>query len=220
MHLITGGSSGIGAALVAVLHGRGDEVMLVVRSEERAAEVAARWPGIQTLVADLGQPLPALDLPARIDALVHCAGFVDVGPLAEGADVEQQVRVNLLSPAELTRRCLPALRAAEGTVVFVNSTSGLQANPGWAGYAASKFGLRGFADALRAEEAGHGVRVSSVFPSRTATPMQERVHDFEGRDYRASDWMSASTLAQAIVGVIDLPKDAVATDLTLRTHQP
>lgn len=219
-HLVTGGASGIGAALVDRLHGRSDEVLLLVRSPERADEVAARWPGVRTLVADLGEPLAELDLPGELDSLVHSAGVVDVGHLADGADVERQVRVNLLAPAELTRRCLPALRAARGTVVFVNSTSGLQANPGWAGYNASKFGLRGFADALRAEEAPYGVRVSTVFPSRTASPMQEKVHAFEGKEYDASRWMSPETVAGAILGVLDLPADAIATDLTLRTHQP
>lgn len=218
IHLVTGGASGIGAALVDRLRERGDDVVLLVRSEERATEVAERWPGVRTLVADLGEPLPELDLPGELDSVVHSAGTVDVGPIADGTDVERQVRVNLLAPAELTRRCLPALRAARGTVVFVNSTSGLQANPGWAGYAASKFGLRGFADALRAEEAPHGVRVCSVFPSRTASPMQEQVHTFEGKEYDASQWMSAATVAGAILNVLDLPVDAIATDLTLRTH--
>ena len=74
------------------------------------------------------------------------------------------------------------------------------------------------ADALRVEEVSYGVRVASVFPSRTATPMQELVHEREGRDYDAGDWMSPETVAQAVVGVIDLPRDATTTDLTLRTH--
>lgn len=217
-HLVTGGGSGIGAALVDLLHGRGDELVLLARSPERAREMEQRWPGVTTLVADLASPLPDLDLPERLDSLVHSAGVVEVGAIADGTDVERQVRTNLLSPAELTRQALPALRAGRGTIVFVNSTSGLQANAGWAGYAASKFGLRGFADALRAEEAPHGVRVSSVFPSRTATPMQEQVHAFEGRAYAAADWMSAESVAGAVLGVIDLPADAVATDLTLRTR--
>ncbi len=85
----------------------------------------------------------------------------------------------------LTQALLPALRAAHGTVVFVNSGAGLSANAHWAGYAASKFGLRALADALRAEEAEHGVRVSTVYPGRTATPMQQKVHEQEGRAYDA-----------------------------------
>ena len=84
----------------------------------------------------------------------------------------------------LTRVCLPALRAARGTVVFVNSGAGLVAHPQWSAYAASKHGLRALADALRAEEQEHGVRVTTVFPGRTATPMQQRVHEQEGKDVR------------------------------------
>jgi len=221
VHLVTGAGSGIGRALADLLHDRGDELVLLARSEERAAELAGRYDGASTLVADLAAPLPDLDLPDRLDSVVHCAGVVEVAPVADsGPDVvEQQVRVNLLAPAELTRRCLPALRAARGLVLFVNSTSGLTANPGWAGYNASKFGLRGFADALRAEEAPYGVRVTSAFPSRTATPMQELVHDREGKDYDPGAWMSPETVARALVGVVDLPRDATMTDLTLRTHR-
>lgn len=220
VHLLTGASSGIGRSLADLLHDRGDQLVLVARSEERAADLAERYAGAATLVADLAEPLPDLALPDRLDTVVHCAGVVDVAHVgdADPGAVEAQVRVNLLAPAELTRRCLPALRAARGLVVFVNSTSGLVANPGWAGYAASKFGLRGYADALRAEEAPYGVRVTSVFPSRTATPMQELVHDREGKDYDAGDWMSPETVARAVVGVVDLPRDATTTDLTLRTH--
>lgn len=220
VHLLTGAGSGIGRSLADLLHERGDELVLVARSQERAAELAERYAGAATLVADLAEPLPDLALPDRLDTVVHCAGVVDVAHVgdADPGAVEAQVRVNLLAPAELTRRCLPALRAARGLVVFVNSTSGLVANPGWAGYAASKFGLRGYADALRAEEASYGVRVTSVFPSRTATPMQELVHEREGKDYDAGDWMSPETVARAVVGVVDLPRDATTTDLTLRTH--
>jgi short-subunit dehydrogenase len=220
VHLVTGAGSGIGRALADLLHGRGDELVLLARSEERAAELVERYAGASTLVADLAAPLPDLAVPERLDTVLHCAGVVDVAAVADADPdaVEEQVRVNLLAPAELTRRCLPALRAARGLAVFVNSTSGLAANPGWAGYAASKFGLRGYADALRAEEAPYGVRVTSVFPSRTATPMQELVHDREGKEYDAGDWMSPETVAQAVVGVLDLPRDATTTDLTLRTH--
>lgn len=219
-HLITGAGSGIGEALADLLHQRGDELVLLARSERRADDLTVRYSGATVIVADLAQPLGDLELPDRLDSVVHSAGVVELGPVTEVSStaIEDQVRVNLLAPAELTRLALPALRAARGLVLFVNSTSGLQANAGWTGYAASKFGLRGFADALRAEETGHGVRVASVFPSRTATTMQERVHAAEGKEYAAGDFMSPQTVARAMLGVIDLPRDAVVTDLTVRTH--
>ena len=129
---------------------------------------------------------------------------------------EQQLAVNLVAPAELTRLLLPVLRVSRGQVVFVNSGAGLHAHAGWAAYAASKHGLKALADALRAEEAEHGVRVTSVFPGRTATPMQERVHQQEGREYDAARFISADAVATTILTALDLPRDAQLTDLTVR----
>ena len=97
--------------------------------------------------------------------------------------------------------------------MFVNSSAGLTASAEWSAYAASKHGLRAFADALREEEADHGVRVTSVYPGRTATPMQEKVHEQEGRDYDASRWATAETVADTILHVLDLPADATIPDV-------
>jgi short-subunit dehydrogenase len=124
--------------------------------------------------------------------------------------------VNLLAPAELTRLCLPALRVAGGQVVFVNSGSGLRANPDWSAYAASKHGLRALADSLRAEEKGAGVRVTSVYPGRTATTMQEKVHAQEGKAYDPEDWIRPESVATAVLSAMDLPRDAEMTDVTVR----
>jgi short-subunit dehydrogenase len=218
-HLVTGAGSGIGAALVDLLHARGDELVLVARSEERAAELARRWSGASTLVADLAEAtaLDGLTLPDALDSVVHAAGTVELGAVAE-LTTEQwrsQLDVNVLAPAVLTRLALPALRSAGGTVVFVNSGAGLRANPEWAAYAASKHGLRALADSLRAEEKAHGVRVTSIYPGRTATPMQQRVHDQEGKAYDADDWIRPETVAAAILHALDLPRDATIPDLTV-----
>ncbi|HET7196880.1 MAG TPA: SDR family oxidoreductase [Nocardioides sp.] len=223
-HLITGAGSGIGEAVARTLRDRGDRLLLLSRSGERAAQLAAEFPDAETIVADLADPagleqvLTRADLPDRLDSLLHVAGAVELSAVAAlpVGQLREQLDVNLVAPAVLTRACLPALRGAQGTVVFVNSTSGLRANPAWSAYAASKFGLRGFADALRAEEAEHGVRVTSVFPSRTATPMQEKVHDQEGKDYDASDWITPETVADAIVHVLDVPPEATIPELVVK----
>jgi len=214
-HLITGAGSGIGHELALRLRDRGDELVLVVRDPARAAD----FPEATILVADLADPgaIEALDLPDRLDSLVHAAGVVELGSVSEldAAAWTGQVAVNLVGPALLTRVALPALRAAEGTIVMVNSGAGLRANPGWAAYAASKFGLRALADAVRAEERPHGVRVTSVFPGRTATPMQEKVHRQEGKAYDASDWVRAATVVDTIVSVLDLPPDATVPEVSV-----
>jgi len=223
-HLITGAGSGIGAAIADVLHERGDELVLVARSEERAAALTDRYQGAATIVADLADPtsVAELDVPGSLDSLLHVAGVVDLASVGELSlhDLRQQVDVNLVAPVLLTRVCLPALRRAGGLVVFVNSSAGLAASPGWAAYAASKFGLRAVADALRAEELDHGVRVTSVFPSRTATPMQEKVHDQEGRVYDATRWIRPETVADTIRHVLDLDPGATIPEVTVRPVVP
>ncbi len=196
----------------------------MARSDERAADLRAELPGAQTLVADLADPegleqaLATAALPERLDSLVHAAGYVDLRPVAELdlAEWQQQLAVNLTAAALLVRAALPGLRSAGGAVVLVNSGAGLAAHPTWSAYAASKFGLRALADALRAEEGEHGVRVTSVYPGRTATPMQEKVHDQEGKEYDAGDWSTPETVAATILHVLDLPADSVIPDVTVR----
>jgi short-subunit dehydrogenase len=222
VHLLTGAGSGIGAVLAGRLLERGDDLVLIARSTERASALRSELPGATVLVADLADAdaLERLvpELPDRLDSLVHAAGAVDLGSVAELATAvwHEQLAVNLVAPAVLTRVALPAVRAAKGTVVFLNSGAGLVAHPQWSAYAASKHGLRALADSLRAEELEHGVRVTSVYPGRTATPMQEKVHDQEGKEYDAGAWIEPSSVVDAILHVLDLPGDATLTDLTLR----
>lgn len=224
VHLVTGAGSGIGAVVARELHARGDELVLLARNEQRAQDLGREYDGARVVVADLADPsrlegaLAAANLPPRLDSVVHSAGVVDLATVEElsYADVRAQVDVNLVAPMMLTRACLPVLRAARGTVVVVNSGAGLNAHPGWSAYAASKFGARGFADALRAEEAAHGVRVTSVFPGRVATPMQEKVHEQEGADYDPERFVRPETVATAILGVLDLPRDATVPEIQVR----
>lgn len=223
-HVITGAGSGIGAEVARVLHERGDELVLLARSEERARDLSAAYDGARVVVADLAAPatlesaLGRANLPPRLDSLMHIAGVVELNPVVDldHDQIRAHLDVNLAAPMLLTKACLPALRAGRGLVVVVNSTSGITANPTWSAYAASKFGARGFADALRLEEMEHGVRVTTVFPSRTATPMQEKVHDQEGKDYDPGEWIKPESVASTIVHVLDLSRDATIPEVTVR----
>ena len=227
-HLITGAGSGIGAAVAQALHQRGDELWLLVRSEERAHQLSPAFPHAHLLVADLTDParletvVHDAVLPMELDTLLHIAGVVELNLVAElpVAQIREQVDVNLVAPMVLTRLLLPALRARRGLVLIANSSAGITASANWSAYAASKFGIRAFADSLRAEESEHGVRVTTVYPSRTATPMQAKVHEQEGGEYDPSRWIQPDTVARSILHVIDLPGDATIPEMTIRPAAP
>ncbi|MEU3301942.1 MULTISPECIES: SDR family oxidoreductase [unclassified Streptomyces] len=223
-HLITGAGSGIGAVVARRLHERGDDLVLLARDAGRAKELAQAHPGARTLVGDLGTPdrlswaFSHQALPERLDSLLHIAGIVDLGRIGDLTPKtwQAQLNVNLVSPAELTRLLLPQLRVSQGTVIFVNSGAGLNAHAEWGAYAASKHGLKALADSLRQEERANGVRVTSVYPGRTASPMQAKVHQQEGKEYDASKWIDPESVATTILMALDLPRDAEVNDLTVR----
>lgn len=219
-YFLTGATSGIGAATTRVLADRGDDLVLVARNEEKRAALAESFPGATVVVADLQDldRIHDLRVPDRIDGAVHAAGVVDVALLAatDPGSLVRTIEVNLTAPMLLTQVLLEPVRRTRGTHVFVNSGSGLRANAEWASYNASKFGLRGFADALRLEEAEHGVRVSTVYPGRTSTPMQEQVHAQEGKEYDADAWIRPETVAAEIVRLLDLASDATFPDVVIR----
>ncbi|MFH8520221.1 SDR family oxidoreductase [Streptomyces gelaticus] len=223
-HVITGAGSGIGAAVTRRLLERGDEAVLIARDAGRAKELAGMHPGARTLVGDLSNPdrlswaFAQQAMPERVDSLLHIAGVVELGNVGDLTPKawHLQLNANLVAPAELTRLFLPQLRVAQGHVLFVNSGAGLAAHAEWSAYAASKHGLKALADSLRHEEHAGGVRVTSVYPGRTASPMQVKVHQQEGKEYDPSRWIDPESVATTILMALDLPRDAEVNDLTVR----
>lgn len=218
--LVTGASRGIGAAVARAL-APGHDLLLGGRDQAALTALAAELPGSRAWPVELTDAAALAEATAgieRLDVLVHSAGVGLLGSVADtpAATWRLQFEVNVVAVAELTRLLLPALRAARGRVVLVNSGAGLTARPGWGSYAASKFALRAFADALRAEEAAAGVRVTSVHPGRVDTDMQRAVVAHEGGEYDPGSYLRPESVAGAVLLAVTAPPDAALTEMVLR----
>ncbi|RZQ65075.1 SDR family oxidoreductase [Amycolatopsis suaedae] len=218
--LVTGASRGIGAAVAHVLE-PSYRVLLGGRDADALRERADELPGSEPWPVDLADAGAVREAAAHIDSLdvlVHSAGVAELGTIAEADDAAWQANfeVNVLAMVRLTRLLLPALRAARGHVVVINSGAGLNARPGWGPYAASKFAAKAFADALRAEEEGNGVRVTSIHPGRTDTEMQRGIVAGEGKEYDPSRFLRPDSVATAVLTAVSATPDAHLTDLVLR----
>lgn len=216
--LVTGASRGIGAAVAGELSGT-HQVLLGGRDADALARVAGELPGARSWPVELTDHAAVAEAVSgieRLDVLVHSAGVVDIAPLAETSrDMwRRAMDVNVVAVAELTRLLLPALRAAGGHVVLVNSGQGLAARAHWGAYAASKFALRAYGDVLRAEEPS--LRVTTVYPGRTATEMQRGVRAAEGAEFEPEKYLRPESVAAAIRAAVCAPPDTHPTELVLR----
>jgi short-subunit dehydrogenase len=207
--LVTGASSGIGAATAEALTAAGARVVLAGRDSGRLAEVASRAGGI-ALTADLAAPEgparlaeSAVEAAGGIDILVNNAGLGWAGPVSEigTAKIAELVTVNLTAAMELTRLLVPGMIArGRGRVVFVSSIAGATGVRGEAVYAATKAGLAAFAESLAYEVAEHGVGVSVIVPGVIDTPFFERRGTPYGRAWPAP--VPAERVARAIVSAL------------------
>ncbi|GII61715.1 short chain dehydrogenase [Sphaerisporangium krabiense] len=217
--LVTGGSRGLGAAIARAL---APTHALILGGRESTAlravcdELGARpWAVELTDDRAVAEAVEGID---RLDVLVHSAGVARLGRIADTPPWQwrESFDVNVTAVAGLTRVLLPALRAARGQVVLINSGAGLRANADWGAYAASKFALRAFADALRLEEEENGLRVTTVFPGRIATDMQRGVRDHEGGAYEPERYLTPASVAGQVLAAVTAPADAHVTEVVIR----
>jgi len=230
--LVTGAGSGIGRAIAVALAGAGADVGLVGRTVERLEETAglvrAAGGKVRVHAVDLTDADRVSDLSAEVsaagalDVLVHAAGTLSYGEVGTTpvAELDGQYAIHVRAPYVLTQGVLPLLRARQGQIVFVNSTV-VVAPPGRVSqYAAAKAGQQALADSLRAEVNPEGIRVLSIFPGRTATPMQEALRAEEGRSYHADDYAQPADVAAMVLAALTLPRSAEVTDISLRPMRP
>jgi NADP-dependent 3-hydroxy acid dehydrogenase YdfG len=215
--MITGASAGLGKAIAAALAPT-HTLFLAGRPSRRLDEVAelygaTTWP---IDLADTGDVETVVEPIAELDVLVHNAGVAYPGRVAETVPEQWRatLEVNVVGAVALTLALLPALRAARGHVVFINSGSGINASPGLASYSASKFALRSFADSLRADE--RDLHVTSIHPGRIDTDMQRDLIAYEERDYVPEQFLRADTVAAAVAQAVATPPDAHVHEVIIR----
>ena len=176
--LLTGASGGIGKAIARELDSRGARLLLVGRNNEKLQNVLQGLSGEHsTLVADLNEAKSREAITfhcqqSSVDIVINCAGTINFG-LFENQNTDSTIDLlnsNLLSPMLLIQQLIPLLKARpEAAVVCIGSIFGSIGHPGFVSYCASKFGLRGFTEALQRELADTAIKVIYLAPRATDT---------------------------------------------------
>jgi NADP-dependent 3-hydroxy acid dehydrogenase YdfG len=233
--LVTGASSGIGEATAIALARAGARVAIAARRRDRLDGVAARIADLRSeslvLEADVARPEQAetivartVDRWGRLDVLVNNAGLMALSPIdrAEVEDWKRMLDINLLGLMVTTRAALPHMRRQkDGHVVNISSTAGRVANPDASVYAATKFGVGAFSEALRREVYRDNIRVTIIEPGAVATELRDHVPDPDTRD-RIDTWarsmrqLQSEDVAAAILYAVGQPPHVNVNEILLR----
>jgi NAD(P)-dependent dehydrogenase (short-subunit alcohol dehydrogenase family) len=210
--LVTGGGSGIGAAIAHALAGAGARLVLSGRRLEKLKEVAQGLPGgamciacdvqketevvhtIQKTVAEAG----------RLDILVNNAGVFDMKPLEETSAEfwDNVIGTNLRGSFLMARHAWKHLKAAKGQIVNLSSIAGTRGFANGGAYCASKFGMNGLSEVLKIEGKPHGIRVFSVCPGSVETPLWEPLSSEDERERM----MKPETIADLVAWLVCSPR--------------
>jgi NADP-dependent 3-hydroxy acid dehydrogenase YdfG len=225
--LITGASSGFGMAAARLFAREGSVVILAARRVDRlialAEEIAAAGGQAFPMPLDVSEQAQiedavqtVLERFGRIDVLFNNAGFGRLQwleTLDPAADIDTQIDVNLRGVIQMARAVLPSMLARRsGTIINMSSVAGRIAAPLYTIYAATKFGVRGFTDALRREVAPFGVRVCGIYPGAATTEFSQHSGTSEvKKKLKAPKFinMTSEYVARKVVSLAKHPRRAV-----------
>lgn len=223
--LITGGSSGIGAATARQLLDAGHQVVVTGRDEARLDRLATDLDVDKHLLTVVGDATDygavcaavdaAIDGFGRLDNVVANAGFATHDNLADG-DPDQwreMILVNVLAPALLVKAALPALEASAGRILFVGSVAGVKNTPGNV-YSVSKWAVTGLAENTRLLVTRKGIGVTMVAPGRVDTPFWDRRRD--GGGPLEGPVLTAEDIARSIVWALGQPAGVDVNTVVIR----
>jgi NAD(P)-dependent dehydrogenase (short-subunit alcohol dehydrogenase family) len=218
--VVTGASSGIGAAVARELAGRGARLLLVGRDAQRLRRVASEIPGaadrVRWISADVSSPDGPRNIVERavaefgaLNTLVHAAGIFEPATLSDVTigSLNRQWMTNVCGPVMLTQHALAHLRDG-GRVVFFASIFGRSGYPGSVAYAASKGALDSVTLALAAELAPEGIRVNAVAPGCVTTGMNadmredQELHDALAAGALMNRWATPEEIAPAVAFMV------------------
>lgn len=224
--LITGASSGIGAAAAKLFTSEGYRVVLAARRKDQldalAKEIQAT--GGETLVvptdiSQLGQieklVSKSLENFGRVDVLLNNAGLGRLDWLEKldpQKDIEFQIQVNLTGLIQTARAILPhMIERKQGHIINMGSIAGLIATPTYSVYAATKYGLRGFTEALRREVSIHGIEVTGIYPGGVATEFGDKAGIKRKTNVSTPRFLklTAEDVAKSVFRVVKKPYRAV-----------
>lgn len=213
--LITGGSTGIGAAAAAEFARAGATVVITGRTERTLEKAAAQHANMSYVLADVARAEDSARVIAevrtrhgRLDVLVNNAGIIEIAPLAtlDAAHVRRTFETNVIGLIELTRLALPLLTTSKGSIVNITSTQSDQPIATTSTYAASKAALLALTRAWAKELAPLGVRVNAVSPGPIDTPIQSAEN--LGLTPQQHEGMMAGVVAMVPLGRFGRPSEA------------
>lgn len=223
--LVTGGGSGIGAAVCESLLACGAHIHAITGREPYTAEENRFFDeeNVDTFNCDFSN-FDALEIyftnlknsGFQLDAAILCHGYGAFGSLEQFSqkDLIQLINVNLTSNVLIARQILPMLKRRQaGDLVLIGSEAGLKGGKKGAAYCAAKFGLNGFVQALREECAASNVRVSVINPGMVKTPFFDDL-DFEPGDHR-NNYLQAEDVASAVELILSMPAGSVIDEINL-----
>lgn len=232
--LVTGASSGIGAATAEALAQAGASVVLAARRVDRLTELAERLAEkgtrVLTVPLDVTDERACQESVARtvdelggLDVLINNAGMMLLGQIngADTTDWTRMINTNLLGSMFMVHATLPHLLARKGTVVQVSSVAGRVARQGSGGYNASKFGIGAFTESLRQEVTTQGVRVVLIEPGVVDTELREHITDQRAARALAerikdNHNLQSEDIANAILYVLEQPDHVAINEILVR----
>ena len=221
--LITGASKGLGREMAILLAEAGGNLILTARSaellEELKARIVAGGAECITVVGDLRdssvlESIKSLCIDKQLDILVNNAGVVDITPLEGVSDerVDEVIELNLVIPIKLTKAVIEMFKTRKrGVIVNVNSAGGKKPVPDHTIYCASKYGFNGFAETLKLEIKGLGIRIISVCPGKMATEL----FNAAGRQMDTDAFISPREVAEGVLYMLEMSSKCSHAELNV-----